>query len=132
MLRSVVMSIALCVAANSSSAQALNRALTFDPASVRSLNQSQSLPLFLRTAEDPQTQGQRYTQPRPHLRECPMPVHRPDTSWHAQAMPMRINAANDPAMIAEMNCPNPLDKKVQPGPFARADSLKLQRIPAKF
>lgn len=137
MLRYLTLVVAVAVGAGTSSAQVGIRTIPGfgSPALVQSPNPSaQSLPLFLRPADESQAQGsyQRWEKSLIQPRECPMPVHRPDSSRRDRIAIVQLKGTADPGMVAVVNCPNPLDSKTTAGPFVRLDSLSAPRNMGKF
>ena len=134
MLRSLLLFAVSSVVVSTASAQVLNGSASGFGASATVQNAASSLPLFLRAGQETQSRefNRQLRKALAHEKECPMPVYRPDTSRRDQSLTVRVSAMRDQGMVAEISCPNPLDTKVTPGPYARADSAQPERPPPKF
>ena len=132
MLRPFLIAIALGVGVSTSLAQVANRPVSGFGLPVAAQTTT-SLPLFLQPVPRQSTDFNRQlTKALTHDKVCPMPVYRPDTSRHDRSLMINLTRTLDPGMIVEVNCPNPLDSKVTPGPFARADSAPPPKAPGIF
>lgn len=89
-------------------------------------------PLFLRPINDAERARQPQGVTGVGVKECPMPVQRPDTSQLIRMPNIRLSPSlSDPMPRLELNCPNPLDpgRHIPRSPNQRSPDLGY---PKKF
>lgn len=85
-------------------------------------------PLFLRSINEAERARQRQGVAR-GVKECPMPVHRPDTSRLIRMPNVHLSpSVTDLMPRFELNCPNPLD----PGRHVQRSPHSVMGYPKEF
>lgn len=110
----LTMILAVALLAAISNAQGVNAAppssLLFAPPVNISASDKESTPLFIRSIQEAAPPRSEQTDTASRLKECPMPVHRPDTSGLEQMRVARPSPSVGYSMPStELKCPNPLD-----------------------
>jgi hypothetical protein len=110
----LTMILVVAVLAAKSNAQGVNATLSgsllFGPPVIVSAPEKLSTPLSVRPIPQPAPVRAEQTNAASRLKECPMPVHRPDTSALEQMRVARPSPGVSYSMPrVELKCPNPLD-----------------------
>jgi len=135
MLRFILIMVASFAVAHTSAAQTPNPTLAgSSPLTGVQRTDAPSLPLFLKAAQASQDFSNywRTRETRTKLRECPMPVLRPDSTRGDLILNVPLPRTGDEAMVTALSCPNPLDTKATSAPFVRTETPGWFPLPAKF